>query len=140
MIHQVPFCRQQSSGRVAPIGECLPPTCDDAAVVRPNPDPFSPSHAFKLSGPDELDDTPIEYPTTRCHCGARMRAVKNTNRWAVSKASASVQVRMTLKNIIRWVIFEGISEGVRVNAVEDYHHLGDFEGIGERVSVNVIEE
>jgi hypothetical protein len=40
MIYQVPFCRQQSSGRVALIGECLPFACDDAAVVRLNPDPF----------------------------------------------------------------------------------------------------
>jgi hypothetical protein len=71
MMNHVPFCRHQRVGRVAPIGGCMPPAGDDAAVVRPKPDPFYLfiylSYSFTLSGPDELelDDLPIDYLTTR---------------------------------------------------------------------------
>jgi hypothetical protein len=89
MMNHVPFCTQQRSGRVAPISGCMPPAGDDAAVVRPNPDPFHSSHAFTLSGPDELDDMLVEYLTTRCHIGARMKALTDITRWAASKGAGA---------------------------------------------------
>jgi hypothetical protein len=80
MMNQVPFCRQQRSGRVAPIGECMPSAGDAATAVRPNPDQFYSSHfihAFTSSGLDEVDVLPIEYPTTRSHGGGRLRGVND---------------------------------------------------------------
>jgi hypothetical protein len=62
MMNHLPFCKQQSSARLASIGGCMPPAGDDAAVVRANPDLLSPSHPFMLSGPDDLDEVFIQYP------------------------------------------------------------------------------
>jgi hypothetical protein len=105
MMNQVPFCRQQHSGRVAPIGDRMPPAGDNAAVIRPNPDRFYSYHAFRLSAPDEPVDMLIDYPTTRRYDRPRMRALKDVTRWAIWRQRR-------------------VCEGV-----ERYHSLGDFEGI-----------
>jgi hypothetical protein len=86
----------------------MPVAGDDAAVIRPNPDPLYSSHAFMLSGPDELDDMHTESLTTRYHRGATMRALKDITRCSISRRQRVCQ------------------------GVEGYHSLGDF-GAGGRV-------
>jgi hypothetical protein len=68
----------------------MPPAGDDAAVIKPNSDPFYSSYAFTLSSPDELDEMPIVYLNTPSYSGVCVRGLKDMTRWAISKGVARV--------------------------------------------------